>query len=137
VDGLPVVRSYSMNAWMAGRSYDDPTGSTDFTTPEQDGTLTYTFYRRENQILAPSQMWYLIDEDGTTINDSMFVVDVGADNGISDLPSTKHVSTYEISFADGHNEQVKWQAAPGDWMGGSAGADPDWEKLKGWTTVKK
>jgi prepilin-type N-terminal cleavage/methylation domain-containing protein len=136
VDGVPVVRSYSMNSWMAGRSNDDPTGSTDFTTPDQDATLTYTFFRRENQIKDSSQTWCLIDEDGSTINDSMFVVDMGADNNIPDLPATRHVTTYELTFADGHNEQIKWMASPANWDNGS-GPDPDWEKLKSLTTFKK
>jgi prepilin-type N-terminal cleavage/methylation domain-containing protein len=134
VDGLPVVRSYSMNSWMNGRSFDDPTGDSNYTTPDQDATLTFTFFRKESQITEPSGMWYLIDEDGTTINDSMFVVDVGTDNGIGDLPATRHGGSYELNFADGHNEQVKWLAAPADWL---AGSDPDWEKLKGMTTVRK
>ena len=62
MDGVPVVPSYSMNAWMSGRSYGDPTGSTDFTTPDQDATLTYTFFRRENQITNPSGTWCLIEK---------------------------------------------------------------------------
>jgi prepilin-type N-terminal cleavage/methylation domain-containing protein len=70
--GLPVVRSYSMNSWMNGLSYDDPTGNTSFTTPDQDSSLTDVFFRKENQITQPSEKWYLIDEDGSTINDSMF-----------------------------------------------------------------
>jgi len=131
--GMPVVRSYSMNAWMSGRTYGDPSGQTDFTTPEQDNDLAYIFYRRENQIADPSLMWTLIDEDGSTINDSMFVVDMSEQNQISDLPSTKHGPTYEIGFADGHMESMKWLASSGDWTDSSA----DWVKLKSMTTVKK
>jgi hypothetical protein len=130
-----VVRSYSMNAWMSGRSYGDPTGSTDFTTPDQDATLTYTFFRRENQIKDPSGTWCLIDEDGSTINDSMFVVDIGTQNSIGDLPATRHVTTYELTYADGHNEQLKWLASPASWMDTST-PDADWVKLKSLTTVK-
>ena len=44
--GVPVVRSYSMNAWMCGRSYGDPTETLNFVTPENDGTLTYMFFRK-------------------------------------------------------------------------------------------
>ena len=135
--GLPVVRSYSMNSWMNGRSFDDPTGDTTFMTPEADATLTYTFFRKENQINQPSQMWSLIDEDGSTINDSLFVVDMGAQNGISDLPSTRHGGAYELDFADGHAESIKWLASASDWNSSNSGPDPDWEKMKGMTTVKK
>ncbi len=49
--GVPVVRSYSMNSWMNGRAFGDPTGATDFTTPDKDATLTYVFFRKENQIM--------------------------------------------------------------------------------------
>ena len=62
VGGLPVVRSYSMNAWMNGKSYGDPTGKSNFTTPQDDATLTYTSFRTENQISQPSKMWCLIGE---------------------------------------------------------------------------
>ncbi len=83
--GMPVVRSYSMNAWMNGRSYGDPTGSSDFTTPEEDGALTYVLFRKENQITQPAQIWSLIDEDASSINDSMFMVDMGQQNRIGDM----------------------------------------------------
>ena len=133
--GLPVVRSYSMNSWMNGRSFDDPTGDTTFVTPEEDSTLTYVFFRTENQVKQPAAMWSLIDEDGSSINDSLFVVDMGPQNGIGDLPSTRHGGAYEMGFTDGHAESVKWLASASDWMSGDP--DPDWENLKGMTTVKK
>ena len=132
--GLPLVRSYSMNSWMNGRSYGDPTGGTTFTTPDQDGTLTYMFFRKESQIRQPSKMWYLIDEDGGTINDSMFIVDMGTENRIPDMPSTRHGTVYELNFADGHTDSVKWLAAGSDWLGDPP--DPDWVNLKSMTTVE-
>ncbi len=136
IGGLPVVRSYSMNSWMNGRSDGDPTGSSNFTTPERDSGLTYVLFRKENQITQPSRMWYLIDEDGSTINDSMFVVDMAPVNGMFDLPSTRHGGAYELAFADGHLESDKWLAPSSAWDDGTY-PDPDWEKLKSETTVKK
>jgi len=135
VDGLPVVRSYSMNAWMSGRTFGDPTGASNFTTPEQDGTLTYILFRRENQIARPATLWQLIDEDETTINDSMFMVDMSSHNGIWDLPSTRHGRAYALNFADGHAETIRMLAPGSDWLGSST--DPDWLKLKEFTTVPK
>ena len=136
--GVPVVRSYSMNSWMCGRSFDDPSGtSTTFFTPEADGTLTYAFFRRESQIAAPAQVWTLIDEDASSINDAMFIVDMSAANGISDRPSSRHGKSYELGFADGHMENIKLLAPAADWMNNDSGPDPDWMKLKGWTTVQK
>jgi prepilin-type N-terminal cleavage/methylation domain-containing protein len=135
--GVPVVRSYSMNSWMAGKSFGDPSGnSSTFVTPEDDATLTYTLFRKENQIRQPSQTWCLIDEDAGSINDSLFVVDMGDQNHITDLPSTRHRTAYEISFADGHTESVKWVESGDNWDNQSQ-PDADWVKLQSMTTVKK
>jgi prepilin-type N-terminal cleavage/methylation domain-containing protein/prepilin-type processing-associated H-X9-DG protein len=134
--GLPVVRSYSMNSWMNGRSYGDPTGASDFTTPEEDARLTYILFRKEDQINQPSRMWYLIDEDGSTINDSLFVVDMGEQNTMADLPATRHGGAYELTFADGHVESDGWLAPSSAWNDGTD-PEPDWEKLKSESTVKK
>jgi prepilin-type N-terminal cleavage/methylation domain-containing protein len=133
--GWPILRSYSMNSWMAGRTDDDPTGDTTYPTPEQDSTLTDAFFRKENQIVQPSQIFCLIDEDASTINDSMFVVDMGPVNGVEDLPATRHGSVYELSFADGHVQSIKWMDSPSDWTVGEP--EPDWEALKNMATVKK
>lgn len=135
--GLPVLRSYSMNSWMNGQTFGDPTGSSDYTTPDQDGALTFMLFRLENQIRQPSQMFNLIDEDGSTINDCMFAVDMADANGIYDLPSTRHGATYGLNFADGHVESIKWQAASSDWEVNDPQPDPDWVKLKTVTTVQK
>jgi prepilin-type N-terminal cleavage/methylation domain-containing protein len=135
--GLPILRSYSMNSWMCGRSDSDPTGASNFFTPENDGSLTFTLFRRENQIRQPSQIWCLIDEHADTINDSLFVVNMGPENGMKDMPSDRHGKTYELNFADGHLENVLLSAPLSDWMGNSSDPDPDWVQLKGWTTVKK
>lgn len=133
--GWPVLRSYSMNSWMAGRSFGDPTGDTEYDTPDQDGALTDVFFRKENQIHQPSQMFCLIDEDASTINDAMFVVDVGPANSVSDLPATRHGSVYTLSFSDGHAQSLKWMDSPSDWMVGDP--EPDWQKLKSMATVPK
>ena len=135
--GMPVVRSYSMNSWMNGRSSGDPTGDSNFTAPAADSTLTYTLFRKENQIPRPAQMWYLIDEDGSSINDSLFVVDMSPVNGYPDMPSNRHGHSYEISFADGHMENIRLLAPLSDWDDNSPEPDPDWVKLKSWTTVQK
>jgi prepilin-type N-terminal cleavage/methylation domain-containing protein len=135
--GVPVVRSYSMNSWMAGKSYGDPTGESTFVTPESDASLTYVLFRNESQFRQPSQMWTLIDEDASTINDSLFIVDMNDVNEISDRPSDRHGKSYEIGFADGHMENIKMQSSPSAWENDDNGPDPDWVKLKAWTTIQK
>jgi len=131
---LPVVRSYSMNSWMNGKSYGDPTGKSNFTTPSEDATLTYTLFRKENQVAEPSKIWCLIDEDESSINDSMFMVDMGDQNTIYDMPSNRHGHTYVITFADGHVEGYKMLASRLNW---NQSDDPDWNRLKEMTTVRK
>ena len=133
--GWPVLRSYSMNSWMAGRSYNDPTGNTDYTTPDQDSTLTYTFFRKENQIRQPSKMFCLIDEDSSTINDAMFVVDMFTPNSVEDLPATRHGAVYQLSFNDGHAQAIPWKDSPSDWLVGDP--EPDCQNLQSMATVPK
>jgi len=89
------------------------------------------------QIRQPAQTWCLIDEDGSTINDSLFAVWMGDVNGIYDLPSTRHGKVYPLSFADGHVESINWQGDSSDWNGGELDPSPDWVNLKSMTTFKK
>lgn len=132
--GMPVIRSYSMNAWMNGKSYGDPTGKSDFITPQKDITLTYTLFRVENQISQPSKLWCLIDEDESSINDSMFMVDMSEQNTIRDMPSNRHGQSYVITFADGHGEFNKLLASRLNW---NQPDDPDWKRLKERTTIRR
>lgn len=133
--GVTVVRSYSMNSWMNGQTYDDPSGASAFVTPNQDPSLTYTFFRKESQLARPSQLWNLIEEDATTINDSMFMVDMGNVNSIPDLPSTRHGSSYTLTLQDGHVQNVKLLAPATAWNSSSSVPDPDWVNLKSMTTT--
>ena len=137
VDGLPVVRSYSMNGWMNGRSFGDPTGSSTYDTPEDDATLTYTLFRRESQVRQPASLWNLIDEDASSINDSMFLMDMEPQNGIIDQPTNRHGSAYELAFADGHMESVNLTEPLANWERFYLAPDADWVRLKGMTTVRR
>jgi prepilin-type N-terminal cleavage/methylation domain-containing protein len=135
VDGAPVVRSYSMNCWMNGRSKDDPTGNSTYPTPQSDGTLTDILFRKEADVRKPGATWVLIDEDGSTINDSLFLVDMAPANGVYDLPTTRHGPSYDLTFADGHVDNIRWKSPSGDWdQGGSATPDADWVALKSLST---
>jgi len=135
INGLPVVRSFSMNSWMNGRSQDDPTGYSTFETPQADQTLTYTLFRREGQILHPEQIWRLIEEDASSINDSMFVFDMGLINTATDLPSTRHGNTYALTFVDGHAENMVFRSPISQWdKVANKLPDADWVYLKTLTT---
>ena len=137
VNGIPVVRSYSMNAWMNGRSSDSSGSQSTFLTPENDELLTYVFFRRENQITQPAQIWQLIDEDEIHLNDSMFMVSMADANWIYDLPSTRHRTAYPLAFADGHEEIIKWLAPSAEWDSNGSTTNPDWLKLKKVTTIRR
>jgi type II secretory pathway pseudopilin PulG len=135
VDGQPVVRSFSMNSWINGRSQGDPTGYSTSATPGNDQTLSFTLFRREGQVLHPEQIWRLIEEDGSSINDGMFVLDMGRVNRTTDLPSTRHGAAYGLTFMDGHSENVTFRAPASDWNQQSPnGGDPDWVYLQTLTT---
>ena len=135
VNGLPVVRSFSMNSWINGCSDDDPTGISNFGTPNNDQSLTYTLFRREGQVLHPEQIWRLIEEDGSTINVGMFQTDMGVQNGTAEVPSTRHGNAYTLTFVDGHSENITFRAPISSWnAAGPGGGDPDWVYLKSQTT---
>ena len=54
--GMPVVRSYSMNSWMSGRSSGDPTGDSNFTTPGggRDADLRFVPQGESNRPALPN-----------------------------------------------------------------------------------
>ena len=139
-NGIPVVRSVAMNGWMNGRSYGDPRGATTtLDPPSGDSALAYRFFRRESLLDRPSSLWVMIDEDERSINDSMFLVDMGTGNGIVDAPSRRHNMGYGINFADGHSEIYKlidnrtrnWTTLA---VPKSGPVNPDWVKLSSVST---
>ena len=95
IAGVPVLRSYSMNNWMYGEPFADAADNFDG---------AHRLFKKEAGITAPSQMYVFIDEDGSTINDGMFVVYMDPAEGFQDEPSLRHKIGYPITFADGHAE---------------------------------
>jgi prepilin-type N-terminal cleavage/methylation domain-containing protein len=139
-NGTPANRSYSMNSWINGRSYGDPEGETTAMTPNLDNKLTYQFYRTEDQFQDPSKTWVLIDEDGRTIKDCMFLVDMSSPNILVDSPTSRHFRAYTLSFADGHAEVFYWQAAKQGHSTASLTTSEnkdDWTAFKAVTTLKR
>jgi prepilin-type N-terminal cleavage/methylation domain-containing protein/prepilin-type processing-associated H-X9-DG protein len=135
INGQSIVRSFSMNSWMNGRSMGDPTGSSTFATPQTDQSLTFTLFRREGQILHPEQIWRLMEEDASTINDSMFVFSMAQANTVTDMPSTRHGNTYALTFVDGHAENFVFRSPVSQWDKVVKGqGDADWLYLKNFTT---
>jgi prepilin-type N-terminal cleavage/methylation domain-containing protein/prepilin-type processing-associated H-X9-DG protein len=63
---------------------------------------------------GPSQIWAVIDEHWDSINDALFMLDVGAGSGGEywrDLPASYHNNAGSFSFLDGHSEIKKWRDA--------------------------
>ncbi len=142
--GSNVVRSVSMNSWMNGRSFGDPSGVTVIypDPPAADGKLAYRFFRKDSALQRAATLWLMIDEDEKSINDSMFVVDMGAGNGIADAPARRHGNAYGINFADGHAEIYKlrdprsqsWTSLP---IPKSGPLNPDWVALTNVSTFAR
>jgi len=94
-NGIPYVRSYSMNNWMNGQPFADSGNDID---------TAHRLFKKDTDVLKPSQLYVFLDEDESTINDGMFVVYMNPAQGVQDEPSHRHKTGYPISFADGHAE---------------------------------
>jgi prepilin-type N-terminal cleavage/methylation domain-containing protein len=105
VNGVPYVRSYSMNNWMNGEPFADPANNLD---------TTHCLFKTESGISNPSQLYVFIDEDASTINDGMFVVYMNPAEGLQDQPALRHKTGYPLTFADGHAEIFRFYSANQD-----------------------
>ena len=99
LDGVPYVRSYSMNNWMNGIS---PALWIDGLDPSRK------IYQKDSDIPAPSQLFVFMDEDPAGVDDAMFAVIIDPGYGMINIPTRIHRTAYPLSFADGHAESFKW-----------------------------
>jgi hypothetical protein len=131
----PILRSYSINAFMAGATFgtSSDTSVTSLNSPESN----YRFFLRENQLSKPSGLFVFIEEDGTSINDGMLFMSMGTGGAkIYDLPARHHSNCYPLTFADGHAETYRLkEAASLNWAPGHTGGLSDWIALTNVTTV--
>lgn len=133
----PILRSYSMNSFMAGTSFG---ASPDWviTSPTSPRDPLHPVYLKESEMRAPARTWLLCDEDQESINDGMLLVDVGGAARFLDLPSRAHGFGYGINFNDGHAEiYAMLDDATKNWHLGQArplGGFRDWQKLVSVTT---
>jgi len=104
--GQPILRSISMNSYMDGTSFG---ASPDWVVTSPNGPMDpkWPVYTKEVQITQPAATWLVLDEDPQSINDAMFLVDVGGGGRLLDLPSRLHGNGYGINFNDGHAEIYK------------------------------
>jgi len=135
--GMPILRSISMNSYMSGSSYG---ANPDWvlTSPNSPMDPNFPVYRKESELTKPSKIWLVLDEDQASINDAMFLVDVGGSARFLDLPARAHGNGYGINFNDGHAEiyvlkdaaSIAWDKNGGRPLGGYN----DWRKLVDVTT---
>ena len=135
--GKPILRSISMNSFMAGTSFGaSPTYVA--TNPNSGQDPNWPVYLKEGEIKLPAQTWLLIDEDQESINDCMMLMDVGGTARFLDLPSRAHGYAYGINFNDGHAEIYKFMDnASKNWHATDPrpkGGLNDWTKLRDVTT---
>jgi prepilin-type N-terminal cleavage/methylation domain-containing protein len=105
VNGVPYVRTYSMNNWMNGLSPAVWISGLD---------ESRQVYQKDSDLPVPSRLFVFIDEDQDGINDGLFVVIVDPGYGMNDFPTRIHKTGYPLSFADGHSEIFKWLSDDSD-----------------------
>ncbi len=99
LNGVPTVRSISLNCFMGDRGQYNSTIIPAATPPGYPAC-----YVRDADIRQPAQVFVFIDEDENTINDAFFVADPGGAQ-FYDIPTRtakRHNFGYAASFADGH-----------------------------------
>lgn len=137
--GVPKVRSYSMNGWMASQEAD---GTERIAADLGAAALKYLIFNKENDVRSPTSTWYLIDEHELSINDGFFLVSMP---GLliahpTDLPATRHNRGYGLSFCDGHSEIYKLLDGRTQWpepANMNSPVNPDFARLQSVTTALK
>jgi len=99
------VRSISMNAFIEGGAYKDPSGG---------ATWFHEYYRYDkfSDVLkpGPSEVWMMVDEHPGSINDGWMITSMNPNNFI-DLPASYHSGACGFNFVDGHSEIHPWKEA--------------------------
>ncbi|MCZ7641028.1 MAG: hypothetical protein M5U12_36230 [Verrucomicrobia bacterium] len=67
--------------------------------------------RREQASFNPVEVFVFVDEAEDSIDDGHFLVWPSPDTRWVNLPAARHNQSGALSFADGHVEHWKWQAA--------------------------
>lgn len=119
------TRSISMNMFFGGLANGNPSSP-------RVNPATHVWFQRLDSILRPSDLWVFWDENPSTIDDCMGVVDISAAYQASKVmvntPATYHNRAGSLSFADGHVEIHRW-SHPNTLVGAYSvpgGEDYDW-----------
>jgi prepilin-type N-terminal cleavage/methylation domain-containing protein len=102
----PILRSISMNSFMAGTS----AGVSPLYVATSPGARDplHPVYLKETEMKVPSDTWLMLDEDQgvqdqESINDAMFLVNP-IQQVFPDFPSRAHGFAFGVNFNDGHAE---------------------------------
>jgi type II secretory pathway pseudopilin PulG len=97
---LPAVRSFSMNAFLGAVPGD----------PLESSASAYKVFRKIAAIQRPTELFVLIEEHPTTINDGFYAFFANSPDSKywSDFPAVYFSKATAFSFADGHSEIHKW-----------------------------
>ena len=131
-NGIPRVRSYSMNGWVGSPYMNSLTGETGFQTFIKESGMT---------AIGTSGLWVFMDEHEASIDDSWFLVTMNDSAPFASFPATRHRLGYNLNFADGHVEHYamhdpKTPNAPPPTGQPVSAQNSDWTRLKQVTTVQ-
>jgi prepilin-type processing-associated H-X9-DG protein len=101
VSTYPRVRSMSMNCWL---------NPVKVWSGDPNAANNLIIYRKESDMSVPgsANLWVLIDENPTGINDGSFICDPDIQKWI-DYPAYYHNNAGGIAFGDGHAEIHRWR----------------------------
>ena len=129
--GKPILRSISMNCYLAGRAFP---GSFSVQSPGNAQDPKAPVYLKEASIKKPAVTFLVVDEDQASINDGMILTDMSTPRFL-DLPARTHGNAYGINFCDGHAEIVSFKdQATKDWVPGQVGGLNDYRKFTNFVT---
>ncbi len=132
---LPILRSISMNSYMAGENFYNGNVSWEADhTPPGNFTAGSPVFIKETDITQASKTFLTVDEDQASINDGMILVDMSGSRQFLDLPSRAHGNAYGINFSDGHAEIYTLHRTSITWAPGQTGDKADWQALTNVTT---
>jgi len=97
----PQVRTCSMNCCVAPIN---PGAMVNWNNPPSKD-----FYKDTDFTLpGPSMTFVLIDENDSSISDTLFCCSAATPNWWQDAPAARHAGAGSLSFADGHSEMKRW-----------------------------
>jgi len=106
LNGVPRVRSVSMNNYMNGKGGGAQPGP----------TQGFRVFRKTSDIIQTTQLFVFLDEKPASINDDYFEIVMAGTTPtslfVNDDPSPVHANSGGFGYADGHAEIHKW-TSPG------------------------